>query len=87
MEAERGRVRHLQFREITFEEMETLLHGFPFYIILSVVIQGIRGSPPSSGTSLRKESLEAKFKFSLFSEVERVYLGVRRLSVKLGMDT
>jgi hypothetical protein len=56
--------------------MEALLHGLPFYIILSVVVQGIRGSPPSCGTTLRKEGLEAKFEFSLFSEVERIYLGV-----------
>lgn len=56
--------------------METLLHGLPFYIILSVVVQGIWGSPPSRGTTLRKEGLEAKFEFCLFSKVERIYLGV-----------
>jgi hypothetical protein len=56
--------------------MEALLHGLPFYIVLSVVIQGIRGSPPSRGATLRKEGLEAKFEFCLFSEVERIYLGV-----------
>jgi len=61
--------------------METLLHGLPFYIVLSVVIQGIRGSPPSRGATLRKECLETKFEFCLFSEVERIYLGV---GVELG---
>jgi len=57
--------------------MEALLHGFPFYIILSGVAQSIRGSPPGRGATLRKEGLEAKFEFSLFSEVERIYLGVQ----------
>jgi hypothetical protein len=56
--------------------MEALLDGLPFYIVLSVVIQGIRGCPPSRGATLRKEGLEAKFEFCLFSEVERIYLGV-----------
>jgi hypothetical protein len=60
-------VRHLEFRKIPFEEMEALLHGLPFYIILSVIVQGIRRSPPSRGATLRKEGLEAKFEFSLFS--------------------
>jgi len=70
--------------------MEALLYGLPFYIILSGVIQGIRGSPPSRGATLRKEGLEAKFEFSLFSEVERIYLGggveLRRLSVSPWLD-
>jgi hypothetical protein len=56
--------------------MEALLHGLPFHVVLSVVVQGIRGSPPSRGATLRKEGLEAKFEFCLFSEVERIYLGV-----------
>ena len=76
MEAGRGWVGHLQSREIAFEEMETFLHGLPFNIILSGVVQGIQGSPPSRGATLRKEGLEAKFEFSLFSEVKRIYLGV-----------
>lgn len=71
-----GWIRYLQFREITFEEMEALLHGLPFYIILSCVVQCIRGGPPGRGASLREKSFEAKFEFSLFSEVERIYLGV-----------
>jgi hypothetical protein len=70
--------------------MEALLYGLPFYIVLSGVVQGIRGSPPSRGATLRKEGLEAKFEFSLFSEVERIYLGVgvelRRLSVSPWLD-
>ncbi len=70
--------------------MEALLHGLPFYIILSGVVQGIRGCPPSRGATLREEGLEAKFEFSLFPEVERIYLGVSvkmgRLSVSPGMD-
>jgi hypothetical protein len=61
--------------------MEALLHGLPFYIILSIVVQGVRRSPPSRGATLRKEGLEAKFEFRLFSEVERIYLGV---GVELG---
>jgi hypothetical protein len=65
--------------------METLLHGLPFYIVLSVVIQGIRGGPPSRGATLRKECLETKFEFRLFSEVKGINLdeGVElgRLSV------
>ena len=77
---EKGRVRvksgYLQFRKIPFEEMEALLYGLPFHIVLSVVVQGIRWSPPSRGATLRKEGLEAKFEFRLFSEVERIYLGV-----------
>ena len=56
--------------------MEALLHGLPFNVVLSIVVQGIRGSPPSRGATLRKESLETKFEFCLFSEVERIYLGV-----------
>lgn len=58
--------------------MEALLHGLPFYIILGVVVQGIRRSPPSRGATLRKEGLEAKFEFCLFTEVERIYLCGRR---------
>jgi len=85
-----GQVGHLQFRKIPFEEMEALLHGLPFYIILSVVVQSIWGSPPSRGATLRKEGLEAKFEFCLFSEVERIYLGVGvefgRLLVSPGVD-
>jgi hypothetical protein len=56
--------------------MEALLHGLPFYRILSCVVQCIGGSSPSRGATLREKSFEAKFEFSLFSEVERIYLGV-----------
>ena len=66
---------HLQFRKITFEEMEALFHGLPLHIILRGVVQGIRRNPISRGATFREESLEAKFEFSLFSEVERIYLG------------
>jgi hypothetical protein len=68
-------VGYLQFREVTFEEMKALLHGLPLYRILRSVIQAIRGSPPSRSATLGKEGLEAKLKFSFFSEVECVYLG------------
>jgi len=71
-------VRHLQFREVTFEEMEALLHGLPLHIILSSVVQAIRGSSPSSSATLGKEGLEAKLEFCFFSEVECVYLGEER---------
>jgi hypothetical protein len=79
----RARVKsgYLQFRKIPFEEMEALFHGLPFHIILSVVVQSIRWSPPSRGATLRKEGLKAKFEFRLFSEVECIYLGV---GVELG---
>jgi hypothetical protein len=63
----RFRVRHLQFREVTFEEMKALFHGLPLHIILSGVIQAIRGSSPSSSTTLGKEGLEAKLEFCFFS--------------------
>lgn len=69
---------YLQFREIAFEEMEALFHGLPFCIILSGVVQGMRGNPPSRGATFREESLEAKFEFSFFAEVERIYLGVEQ---------
>lgn len=70
------RVGHLQFREVTFKEMEALLYGLPFHIILrSVVVQAIRGSPPGRSATLRKEGLKAKLEFCLFSQVECVYLG------------
>lgn len=76
MEAAFGfRVGHLQFREVTFEEMEALLYGLPFHIILGIVVQAIRGSPPGCSATLGKQGLKAKLEFCLFSQVECVYLG------------
>ena len=69
---------YLQFREIAFKDMEALFHGLPFYIILSGVVQGMRGNPPSRCATFRKESLDAEFEFSFFAKVERIYLGVEQ---------
>ena len=66
--------------------MESLFHGLPFHRILCGVTQAIWGCPQGRGATLREEGLEAKLELCFFSEVECIYLGVRRgrLSVTTG---